>query len=64
MAISFAALQAAAAELSTNATALTTQAAASDDASNQATLDAVTQTITAANAELAALIVPPAAPAE
>lgn len=62
MALNFAALQAAAAELGTNATALTTQAGASDDASNQAVIDSVTQSLTTANVALAALIVPPAEP--
>lgn len=64
MALNFAPIQAATAALDTNATALTAQAAASDDASNQAVLDAVTQTIASANTELAALLVPPATPPE
>lgn len=60
MALNFAPLQAAAAEVGTNATTLQAQAAASDDASNQAAIDAVTQSLTQANAALTSLIVPAA----
>lgn len=64
MALNFTSLQAQAADVATNAQALQTQAANSDDASNQAVIDSVTASLTSANATLAALVVPPATPAE
>lgn len=63
MALNFSSLQAQAADVAANAQALQTQAANSDDASNQAVIDAVTASLTSANATLAALVVPAAEPA-
>lgn len=60
VALNFSELQAQATAVGTNATALQTQAAASDDVSNQAAIDAVTASLTSANATLAALIDPTA----
>lgn len=62
MALNFAALQAAAASVGSNATAVKTQADASDDAANQAVIDSVTASLNSASDTLAALIVPPAEP--
>lgn len=62
MALNFSALQAQASDVAANAQALQTQAANSDDASNQAVIDAVTASLTSANATLSALVVPPPAP--
>ena len=63
MPLDFTKLQAATAEVATNATALQAQAAASDDAANQSAIDSVTASLTTANATLAALL-PAPAPAE
>lgn len=58
--LDFSKLQTAAGAISTDATALQTQAAASSDATNQAAIDAVTESLTSAHATLAALLpVPP-----
>lgn len=59
MALNFTALQTQASAVGTNATALQAQAAASDDASNQAAIDAVTATLSTANATLASLLPAP-----
>lgn len=64
MALNFAALQAQASDVAANAQVLQTQAANSDDASNQAVIDAVTASLTSANATLAAMVVPAAEPAQ
>lgn len=58
--LDFSKLQTAAGAISTDATALQAQAAASSDATNQAAIDAVTESLTAAHVTLAALL--PAAP--
>ena len=50
MALNFALLQAAAAAVTTDANDLQTQAASSDDASNQAAIDAVTTSLNSAHA--------------
>lgn len=58
--LDFSKLQTAAGAISTDATALQAQAAASSDATNQAAIDAVTESLTSAHATLAALLpVPP-----
>lgn len=62
MALDFSKLQAAAADIGNDATALKTQADNSDDATNQAAIDAVTASLTTAHATLSGLIVTPPAP--
>ena len=64
MALDFTKLQAAAATLSTQATDLQTQAAASTDVANQAVIDGVTSSLQTASSTLATLLPTPAPAAD